>query len=181
MLCLCACTPLEPEPPILQFTAAAPVPTQDTFVTYQDLQNKFELKYSAEDYSPDSYKYPGEAFALLLDVNTIFVGNNLEGVRVNVAANPVCLSLDGYGLTASIEDVSINGIDFTKYSERDAGTHSLTFEHTTYQTQHAHRCYEITVSVREYLLDVSPNLTEYSKDLLTSKLDPLIQTFRFLD
>lgn len=101
---------------------------------------------------------------------------------MHIAVNAMCMSINGYSpLTSDIEDVIINGVGFTKYSARDAGTHSLTFEHITYQTQQTENCYEITVSIREYVLDVFPDLSEYSKDLLNSRLDPLIHSFRFLD
>jgi hypothetical protein len=182
VLCLWSCSPLQAgmatDPP----QDISPSATSEALITYQDVANQFELKYSLEDYSPDPYQYPGENFALLLDVNKLFAGKNLEEVRVNVAVNPKCRSTAGYSpLTSEIESVIIHGVEFTKYSARDAGTHSNTFEHITYQTQHAEHCYEITVSVREYRLDVFPDLTEYSKDLLNSKLDLVIQSFRFLD
>ena len=180
ILCLWSCGPLQAGTATDPWQNISPSATPDPLITYQDTVNRFELKYSSEDYSPDPYRYPGENFALLLDVNKLFAGKNLEEVRVNVAVNPECRA--GYSpLTSEIESVTIQGVGFTKYFERDAGTHSNTFEHTTYQTQHARHCYEITVSVREYILDVFPDLTEYSKDLLNSKLDPLIQSFRFLD
>jgi hypothetical protein len=105
--------------------ATPPVLTSDSLTSYQDLEYKFELKYSEEDYHPDTYMSFGFA--------------------------------------------------------RDAGTNSNTFEHTTCQTQHANRCFEINISVCAYVSEIFPNLTEYSKDLLNSRLDPLIQTFRFLD
>ena len=168
-------------------TASAPTVTPSitpagVLTTYQDLKNHFELKYSEEDYYPDTYRYPGEAVALLLDVNKLFAGKNLEEVRVNVSVNPTCRSIDGYSsLTSDIEDVEINGVGFTRYFARDAGTNSNTFEHTTYQTPYAENCYELNVSVREYVLAVFPDLTEYSKDLLNAKLDPLVQSFRFLN
>lgn len=182
VMSLCACTPSHPGSASPQSTVATPFPALENLLTYQDLTNKFELKYSEEDYFPDEYKDSGEVFALWLDVNKIFIGKNLEEVRVNVSVNPECRSVNGYSvLTSDIEDVEINGVGFTKYFSRDAGTNSTTFEHTTYQTQYAKNCYELNVDVREYVLTVFPDLTEYSKDLLNAKLDPLVQSFRFLD
>jgi len=177
-----ACTPPELVTAVPQSPVTPPMPTPEGLITYQDLMNKFELKYSAEDYYRDEYTYPGEAFALVLDINEIFAGKNLEEVRVNVSVNPACRSMEGYSpLTSDIEPVKINGVDFTKYSSRDAGTNTMVFEHTTYQAQYAENCYELNIRVREYVLTVFPDLAEYSHDLLNAKLDPLIQSFRFLN
>ena len=104
-----ACTPPQLVTAVPPSPVTPPMPTPERLVTYQDLMNKFELKYSAEDYYPDEYTYPGEVFALLLDVNEIFAGKNLEEVRVNVSVNPTCRSIDGYSsLTSDMEDVEIN-------------------------------------------------------------------------
>lgn len=148
---------------------------------YQDFTNKFELTYSKSDFQFDSYKYPNVAVDFLLNLEDNFPGKNLEEVRISIAVNPECHFIGGYSLTAVIENATINGVDFTKYSARDSGSGTNVFETITYQTTHNDNCYEIHTRIREYRLDVFPNLTEYSRSLLDAKVDSLIKTFRFIE
>ncbi len=100
---------------------------------------------------------------------------------MSIAVNPECHFIKMYGATALVESATINGISFTKISIRDSGSGINVFETITYQTTHNGNCYEIHTRIREYKLDRFPNLTEYSRTLLDTKLDSLIETFRFLE
>lgn len=154
------------------------VPTPTKLVVYQDVKNKFELTYSQGDFQIDSYKYPGVAVDFLLDLEDNFPGKNLEEVRVSIAVNPECHFIKVYSYA---ESATINGINFTKIPIRDSGSGANIFETITYQTTYNGNCYEIHTNIREYRLDMFPNLTEYSRTLLDTKLDSLIKTFRFLE
>ena len=156
------------------------VPTPTALVVYRDVTNKFELSYSQSDFQIASDKYPGVAVDFLLLLDDDFAGKNLEEVRVSIAVNPECQFIYGYGMTAVIESATINGISFTKYSARDSGTSTNVFETITYQTTLNGNCYEIHTNIREYVLKVFPDLTEYSRSLLETKLDDLIKTFRLI-
>ena len=156
------------------------VPTPTALVVYRDVTNKFELTYSKSDFQIDSYKYPGVVVDFLLNLKDDFTGKNLEEVRVSIAVNPECHFIRE-GFSAFIESASINRVDFTKYSARDSASKSNTFETISYQTFHNELCYEIHTNIREYNLDRFPELTEYSRTLLDTKLDSLIKTFRFLE
>jgi len=158
------------------------VPTPTTsLVMYQDVANKFELTYSKSDFYIEAHKSPDLAVDFLVNIEDNFRGKNLEEVRVSIAVNRECHFIWGYGATALIESATINGISFTRYSARDSATSTNVFETITYQTSHHRNCYEIHTSIREYVLEVFPNLTEYSRSLLDTKLDGLIKTFRFIE
>ena len=49
--------------PLLHAVTLAIAPTE-VLTTYQALKNHFDLKYSEEDYDPDTYRYFGEVFAM---------------------------------------------------------------------------------------------------------------------
>ena len=160
-------------------TSIATTPT--ALAVYQDVTNKFELTYSKSDFQIDPYKYSGVAVDFLLNLEDNFPGKNLEEVRVSIAVNPECHFIKVYGAAALVESAIINGISFTKISIRDSGSGINVFETLTYQTTHNGNCYEIHTRIREYRLDRVPNLTEYSRTLLDTKLESLIETFRFLE
>jgi len=152
------------------------VPIPPALVVYRDVTNGFELTYSQSDFQITSDKLSCAAVDFLLNLEEDFAGKNLEEVRVSIGVNPECY-LAEYGFK---ESARINGIDFTKYSVRNGGTMANIFETITYQTTHNGNIYEIRIDIREYRLDSFPNLTEYSRTLLDTKLDSLIRTFKFL-
>jgi hypothetical protein len=154
------------------------VPTLPAVVVYRDVTNRFELTYSKNDFQIASDKLPCVAVDFLLNLAEDFGGKNLEEVRVSIAVNPDCYFVREDGFK---ESASINGIDFTKYSERNSGSKSNVFETLTYQTTHNGNNYEIQINIREYRLDRFPDLTEYSRTVLDTKLDSLIKTFKFLE
>ena len=157
------------------------VPTPTELALYRDATDKFELTYSKSDFEIDSYKYPGVAVDFLLNLEANFSGKNLEEVRVSIAVNPECHFSGGYGLAALIESATINGIGFTKYRARDSGSGTNIFETITYQTTHNGNCYEVHTSIREYRTDRVPNLTEYSRIWLGTKLGILVRSFKFIE
>jgi hypothetical protein len=157
------------------------VPTPLSLATYRDTVNKFEVTYSKNDYLLDSYNYPGETVAFLLNVEDLFAGKNLEEVRIAILVNPECRSYtDGYSPSTGVDSISINGISFTKYSERD-GTHSYAFDLATYQTMYNENRYEIFSKITEQRLEAFPNLTEYSRPLLETQVNNFIESFRFIE
>ena len=172
-----ACSPLPAAITPIQTVNIAP--TDSEFTTYRDVANQFEMTYSKSDFEIDPYKDPEDTLSLLLNVQENFDGQNLEEVRVSIGVNSDCNYIQGHGLTASVEALSIKGIDFTKYSTRDSGSSTNIFETITYATIHNNKCYEIHISIREYRLDAFPNLTEYSRGLLDTKLERLIASFKF--
>lgn len=179
VLVSCSTTPSTVDTPT-KAISIVPTPTTEVIV-YQDFTNKFELTYSKEDFRIDSHKYPNVVGDFLLNLEKIFPGKNLEEVKVSIAVNPECQFIGGYSLTATIENALINGTNFKKYSARDSGSGTNVFETITYQTTHNDNCYEIHTGIREYRLDVFPNLSEYSRSLLDTKVDGLIETFRFIE
>jgi hypothetical protein len=154
------------------------VPTSTARIVYRDATNKFELTYSPSDFEIDSYKYPGIAVDFLLNLEDNFPGKNLEEVRVSIAVNPECHFVKVYNYA---ERATINGMSFTKIPMRDSGSGTNIFETITYQTTRNEQCYEIHINIREYRLDVFPNLSEYSRALLDTKLNDFVNTFRFIE
>jgi hypothetical protein len=175
LILLAACSPTSEI--IVPSKTPSIVPTPTALVVYRDVTNRFELTYSQNDFQIASDKLPCAVVDFLLNLEDDFAGKNLEEVRVSIAVNPECW-LTEYGFK---ESARINGIDFTKYSVRNGGTSTNIFETITYQTTHNGNIYEIRIDIREYRLDSFPELTEYSRTLLDTKVDRLIKTFKFIE
>src|ERR1044071_8789827 len=94
ILGLWACTPATS-----QETPPTPVPTEtltppatvSEFVTYQDLKNRFEITYSKDKFTPDVGNSNANFLVLVMNTETLFPGQNLENVTVNISAGVICV------------------------------------------------------------------------------------------
>ena len=181
---LAACSPKKveaipsPTPPPPTDTPVPPT-VESEFVTYRDPKNKFEITYSKEVFTPDPKRSDADMLTLVLNVQNLFPGQNLEDVFVSVSAEKVCRFKDIYYEDPDKE--TINDIDFSVYSTRDSGTFTNNFETLTYQTVHNELCYEIHLNIREYSLTAYPQLTEYDPELLLIEYKNLLNTFKFVE
>ena len=179
---LLACAPAtvhEAHPTSLPIATLTPPATVSEFVTYQDLKNRFEITYSKEKFTPDVGNSNANLLILVMNTETLFPGQNLENVTVSISAAVICLYKDIY--YQDPEKETINNIDFSVYSTRDAGTFSNSFETLTYQTFHKGLCYEIHLSIREYSLTAFPELSEYDPEIIIIEFKNLLNTFQFIE
>jgi len=174
-----AATGQETPPTSLPTETLMPPATVSEFVAYQDLKNKFEITYSKDKFTPDVGNSNANLLILVMNTETLFPGQNLETVMVSISAGVICLYKDIYYEDPDKE--TINGIDFSVYSTRDAGTFSNVFETLTYQTFHKGICYEIHLSIREYSLTAFPELSEYDPEILIIEFKNLLNTFQFIE
>jgi hypothetical protein len=180
---LAACIPVtgqeNPSPMPLPTETATPVAEENEFITYQNTKNKFEITYSKEKFTPDEDNSNANQLILVMNVDKLFPGQNLENIEVRVSAGVICQYKDIY--YQDPEKETINGIDFSVYSTRDAGTFSNVFETLTYQTFHNGICYEIHLSIREYSLTAFPELSEYDPEIILIEFKTLLNTFKFIE
>jgi len=180
---LMACVPAKvqdvPLTTLLPTEISTPPAEESKFVTYQDMKNRFEITYSKDVFTPDLENSNDNLLLLVLNIEKLFPGKNLENVVVRIAAGPICRYKEMY--YKNPEKETINDINFSVYSTRDAGTFSNVFETLTYQTYHKGLCYEIHLSIREYTLQAHPELSEYDPEVLLIEFKNLLNTFKFIE
>ena len=180
---LAACIPVtgseSPLPTLLPPETSTPLVQENNLVTYQDTKNKFEITYSKDIFTPDIENSNADLLVLVLDIGKLFAGKNLENVAVRISASPVCRYKDIYYENPAKE--TINNINFSVYSTRDAGTFSNVFETLTYQTYYNDLCYEIHLNIREYSLTAFPDVAEYDPEVIIIEFKNLLGTFKFIE
>lgn len=180
---LVACAPAEAQD--LPATTAPPTVTstpeveESKFVTYQDKKNKFGITYSKDIFTPDLENSTADLLILVLDIGKLFAGKNLENVVVTVSAAPTCRYKAG-----DYEDMdkeTINNIDFSVYSTRNAEMPTNVFQTLTYQTYNNDLCYEIQLHMKEYSLTAFPDVAEYDPEVIIIEFKNLLGTFIFIE
>ena len=180
---LAACTPTKaqevPDTTVPPTETSTPGVEESKFVTYQDKKNKFEITYSKEIFTPDLENSKSDLLILVLDIGKLFAGKNLENVVVTISAAPTCRYKDSYYEEPDKE--TINDIDFSVYSTRNAEMPANVFQTLTYQTDHNDLCYEIRLNMKEYSLTAVPDVAEYDPEVIIIEFKNLLGTFKFLE
>jgi hypothetical protein len=164
---------------VLPTVTSTPEIEESKFVTYQDKKNKFEITYSKDIFTPDLENSNADLFILVLDIGKLFAGKNLENVVVTVSAAPTCRYEDSYYEDPDKE--TINNIDFSVYSTRNAEMPTNVFQTLTYQTHHNDLCYEIQLHMKEYSLTAFPDVAEYDPEVIIIEFKNLLGTFKFIE
>jgi len=182
---LAACIPVtgseSPLPTLLPPETSTPLVQENNLVTYRDTKNKFEITYSKDIFTPDIENSSADLLVLVLDIGKLFAGKNLENVAVRISASPFCRYKDIYYENTFTGEETLNNINFSVYSTRDAGTFSNVFETLTYQTYHNDLCYEIHLNIREYSLTAFPDVSEYDPEVIIIEFKNLLGTFKFIE
>ena len=168
-------------PTLLPPETSTPLVQENNLVTYQDTKNKFEITYSKDIFTPDIENSSADLLVLILDIGKLFAGKNLENVTVRISASPVCRYKDIYYENTFTGEETLNNINFSVYSTRDAGTFSNVFETLTYQTYYNDLCYEIHLNIREYSLTAFPDVSEYDPEVIIIEFKNLLGTFKFIE
>jgi hypothetical protein len=180
---LVACAPTKGQDVPLTTVHPTETPTpgveESKFVTYQDKKNKFEITYSKDIFTPDLENSDADLLILVLDIGKLFAGKNLENVVVTVSAASTCRYKDSYYEDPDKE--TINNIDFSVYSTRNAEMPTNVFQTLTYQTYHNDLCYEIQLHMKEYSLTAFPDVAEYDPEVIIIEFKNLLGTFKFIE
>ena len=182
---LAACTSAiaqgTPYATLLPLETATPLVQENNNVTYPNMKNRFEITYSKDDFIPDTENSNADLLLLVMNIEKNFPGKNLENVNVSISASPICRYKDIYYENTFLGEETVNSINFSIYSTRDAGTFSNTFETLTYQTYRNGLCYEIHLNIREYTLQAFPELSEYNRELLNTEFKNLLNAFKLIE
>ena len=180
---LVACAPTKDQdvPAITASPAETSTPEleESKFVTYQDTKNKFEITYSKDIFTPDLENSTANLLVLVMDIGKLFAGKNLENVVVTVSAAPTCRYKASYYEDPDKE--TINNIDFSVYSARNAEMPTNVFQTLTYQTDHNDLCYEIQLHMKEYSLTAFPDVAEYDPEVIIIEFKNLLGAFKFIE
>ena len=167
--------------------------------TYTDASKTFSFSYPGQfilsggdmGYSHD-WRSLATTSGLLLAVvhipKSFLPGTNFGEAKftVGTSADPDavsdCLEFD-YGGLSTTSEVMIGGIKFTKMSFTDAGAGNY-YDTTSYRAVQNGQCYAIEYTVHSsniYNYSPDQDIKEFDRTKITSLLENIVQSFRFLE
>jgi hypothetical protein len=153
------------------------------YFTYEDKQNGFEITYSQDDFKPFPNEDLSDVFSMTLDTDKYFTGTILQLSDLVISVEPHYPGTNCSDFLASMyysTKETINGIPFEKFHLHDAATGTQA-DLLDYVTMHNEMCYRIFVKTLYMRVDKFPDtgLKDFSRSILYTKIDRLLNTFKF--